>query len=473
MPRRLALSLIFMASRLGTPPAEAATFDFYIGPSGSDSNDGLTTSTPWAITAINTKAATYAGLRVGLLDGTYRITSGGDDSYLLGMPSTASGTSGSHTVIQAVNPRLAVITTNDGAGNYPQGSGGIGAIDTIRIDANYVDFVDLTMGPTGGHGFTLLDAHDVLFEGCWLKDMYAKRKTSVTDDNMGAIFFRTQGTPKSNVTVRNCLIEDIYSLSLVISMNNSNGVGDLFGVSGLLVENCTFKRMGVPMFYKGQNKNIVFRYNFIRECSGFTQAWSTMNTGNGPCTNEVYGNCARVNWGFGANSSNTQGDACTVANFYNNTVIMDEIEGGNACDFGYMVMMGGATAQSLNFYNNAIFLNAGFGLGPGMIRFPTSTEALSTRIDIWNYNRYGGQFNIEDNVGSASYNTLASWQATGRDTNSPAVGVLGLVNQAGTTPDDFRPDTGSALLSAGTVDGAGGAACDIGWTRYATVGHDW
>src|SRR5262249_29274500 len=52
--------------------ANAEEFDFYIDPSGSDLNDG-SLAHPWAITALNTKQSTYAGLRVGLLNGTYDV----------------------------------------------------------------------------------------------------------------------------------------------------------------------------------------------------------------------------------------------------------------------------------------------------------------------------------------------------------------------------------------------------------------
>src|SRR5881394_1643565 len=48
------------------------SFDYYIGPNGSDSNPG-TLSQPWALSALNTKRSTYAGKVVGLLDGTYAI----------------------------------------------------------------------------------------------------------------------------------------------------------------------------------------------------------------------------------------------------------------------------------------------------------------------------------------------------------------------------------------------------------------
>src|SRR5881392_1276567 len=85
------------------------SFDYYIGPNGSDSNPG-TQSQPWAISAINTKRSTYAGKVVGLLDGTYGLVT------LLGMPDqgtnsrntfqlgVAAGTDEAHrTIIKSVN----------------------------------------------------------------------------------------------------------------------------------------------------------------------------------------------------------------------------------------------------------------------------------------------------------------------------------------------------------------------------------
>lgn len=96
---------------------EPATFDYYIGPSGSDSNDGLTTGTPWAITALNTKQATYTGQTVGLLDGTYNVKSLLDlntdiDEWALDVD---GGTEGAPTIVKSVNPRGAVINAKDGS----------------------------------------------------------------------------------------------------------------------------------------------------------------------------------------------------------------------------------------------------------------------------------------------------------------------------------------------------------------------
>ena len=61
------------SSRAYSSQPSGTTFDYYVSTTGSDSNAG-TLASPWAITAINTKQATYAGKRVGLLPGTYDVS---------------------------------------------------------------------------------------------------------------------------------------------------------------------------------------------------------------------------------------------------------------------------------------------------------------------------------------------------------------------------------------------------------------
>src|SRR5262249_30000885 len=101
---------------IGRTQTTTAQFDFYISPAGNDANAG-TQSSPWAITALSSKSA-IAGKRVGLLDGTYVLKGigTGNGGYI---QSVANGgpSAGQPTVIAAVNPRAAVITTNNG-GTY-------------------------------------------------------------------------------------------------------------------------------------------------------------------------------------------------------------------------------------------------------------------------------------------------------------------------------------------------------------------
>lgn len=100
--------------------AQSATFDYYISPTGSDSNPG-TQASPWSITAINTKQSVYAGKRVGLLDGTYNVYSLCQaGAWNLAALVVNGGTTGSPTVIAAVNPQKAILDAHDpSSGAYP------------------------------------------------------------------------------------------------------------------------------------------------------------------------------------------------------------------------------------------------------------------------------------------------------------------------------------------------------------------
>jgi hypothetical protein len=126
-PSAAALSLVGRGATVVNTSETGGDFDFYISPTGSDSNSG-TISSPWAITAINTKRATYAGTRIGLLDGTYSTSgmpnSGGGSNPALML---ASGSSGSPTVLQAVNPRMAILDDNHYA--RPNHGAILGAVD--------------------------------------------------------------------------------------------------------------------------------------------------------------------------------------------------------------------------------------------------------------------------------------------------------------------------------------------------------
>jgi hypothetical protein len=72
LPRFLPATLSILDRAAYSQNTQATGFDFYISPTGSDGNPG-TLKKLWAITAINTRRADYAGKRIGLLDGTYNL----------------------------------------------------------------------------------------------------------------------------------------------------------------------------------------------------------------------------------------------------------------------------------------------------------------------------------------------------------------------------------------------------------------
>src|SRR6185437_66939 len=95
------------------------TFDFYISPTGDDSNAGTLLS-PWSVTALNSKQATYTGKRVGFLPGTYqRGTAGGVQTTLYSLLQAAAN---NFTPVISVNGGTVgsptYIGSSDAGGNY-------------------------------------------------------------------------------------------------------------------------------------------------------------------------------------------------------------------------------------------------------------------------------------------------------------------------------------------------------------------
>jgi len=156
----------------------AAAIDYYIGPNGSDSNPG-TEAQPWAITALTTKRATYAGRTVGFLDGTYDVSALNAPTRPFAVPlfNIAGGSALSPTIIKSVNPRGAHITAKTPGGTYTGSkSGGIfngfhqpheGGVfaNTVGVTAGNIIFDGLRMsgeqtvlirigeGPNTGFGY--------------------------------------------------------------------------------------------------------------------------------------------------------------------------------------------------------------------------------------------------------------------------------------------------------------------------------
>lgn len=191
--------------------ASSATFDYYIGPSGSDGNPG-TLASPWAITSLNTKGATYAGKRVGLLDGTYNLLTimgmptGGGEGYDTNRLNIAAGSSGSPTVVKAVTRHAAIID---------------GARDTIGAGT---DWQRGLIGPAGDY---------VTIDG--LKLQQANYRTVVNYAAAG-----------DYLTVQNCYFTDQFYITGSGGGQNSSSLF-MQNVNGCLVRNCRFDLGGAPI----------------------------------------------------------------------------------------------------------------------------------------------------------------------------------------------------------------------------------
>jgi hypothetical protein len=100
-------------------PLSSFATDFYISPTGSDSNGGSSSRAPWK-TFTHAVNLLFPGDTLNLLDGTY--TTGANGAFLVNCSSGAhNGTSAAPVTIQAVNERQALIQGN-------------GLADTISIN---------------------------------------------------------------------------------------------------------------------------------------------------------------------------------------------------------------------------------------------------------------------------------------------------------------------------------------------------
>lgn len=450
-----------------------ADCNFYIGPSGSDANDGLTTGTPWAYTAMYSKASSIAGKTTCLMDGTYTLTSASgagtntsDSGWAQAIRSTAAGTSGAHTIFRSINARQAVFTTYNGSAYFQ--TTGPGAPTVIEVQAQYVDIDGITVTGCAGHGITVA-ASNVTIKNSHIYDCDSGRHTGQDDTNEGGIYFRGSSPAKTNLLFQNNKIHDIVSGGA--HPGNANAIGDLFGIDGVTLEYNTIYNVQTAAYWKVNAFNVVARYNHVYNSDLTFQNWAT-----GTGTNELYCNIIAGNNMGGAPSSNNNGAAATIARVYNNTIVLNLVGGSNMASSwgGYVVMQGSGSSGEIQWYNNALDLDTSLTLGD-LYRWPASTEAPATRITIWDYNA-NTRFKATDNVGSLSTTSYATWQGNGYDTHSPALGSLGLVDR--TNPAvvaNMAPGVGSILLNAGRTGGTpAGSSVNIGHTACGvTPGVNW
>jgi hypothetical protein len=126
LAQRLAVGFLFASAcapgqmAVGASSSGPYVFQYFITPTGSDSNDGLATTVggghgPWSLNAINTKRGTYAGHNVCLVGDQGVLTMKGvqysTGSYYTPALNIATGTAANPTVIASCNS----------AGNYVRG----------------------------------------------------------------------------------------------------------------------------------------------------------------------------------------------------------------------------------------------------------------------------------------------------------------------------------------------------------------
>jgi hypothetical protein len=459
--------------------AQSVTFDYYISPSGSDSNPG-TQAEPWAITAINSKQSVYTGKKVGLLNGTYNVYSlcqaGAWNRAALVVN---GGTPSSPTLIAAVNRQQAILDAHDpSTGAYPTAICapiGVGPADSPSNLGNFI--IDgLVVTGSNSLGITIHCALPGVTEG-------------------GA----------TGIIVRNC---EVYDITSVAFGDNPAAINPSF-VSGLLLQNClvhplkagnTAEICGVVSFNTRGN---IYEYNTIYD------ATIAMQEKEGPQGGSTVRYCYLEN-----NSSSwptvkdfSGGVLGQVTTFHHNIIV-----GQTAWENGDATNPNHVSQESLLCFNNTFYYGAGaFGggalawlsWGSGDSTSPPATETLYNNI-YYSTAPLGGAALTTFNQGTlalSDYNcfqpsaatsaeliydppgggggapgyTLSGWRSTtGMDHNS-ITGNPNFVSPTHANPSGFKLASSSPCIEAGRVGGiSSGTRCNMGaWDGTVTqIGCD-
>jgi hypothetical protein len=460
-----------------------ATFDYYISPTGDDVNPG-TQSQPWSITALNSKQSVYAGKRVGLLDGVYQYgTNSGVQTTLNSLCNAAAysrpallvngGTSGSPTIIAAVNARQAVLDGSALSG---------GALPT-------------TQAAIIGQGYSgQTNIGNVVLDGLVVRNSY----------QLGICFYPNSGQTQGGATgtiVRNC---EIYNIA---GWENGNMAGVLFYFNtGALVQNCAIHDV-VPTsgnmtewdcagIFSQQCLNNIYEFNTIYNCNC---AIYDKNPNNGGHTYRfnylevmgVYPNVGLIDCAGGSAGETTAvynniivsptcawgTDSTLPANcswkFYNNTCWFPN--GGFTHDAGVFLPTAGAAvspAAQVQFFNNIVAC-AGTVTSNGNTCFCDGTILLSDFNCFQGALSNGATFGISPTTSPYSFvsYTLAGWQShSGFDLHSQTLPVGALFGSAVLkNPASFR-SLPPGVVGTGRIGGvSSGAVTDPGaWGNGAT-----
>lgn len=440
----------------------APTFDYYIGPSGSDSNPG-TQGSPWAITAINTKQATYVGKRVGLLDGTYDISTFGsgvaEDNRAL---EVLGGSAGSPTVIQSVNQLGAVLHNGVGASRnaYPA----IGE----NLGNGYIELRGLKIvgGSRAGAMFYYeLDNYKpgIVIENCEITDLVHAADVN----NADLIWLSACDAPR----VSNCKLYECQN----INTSNPNGAGiKLYNCRDAVLEYLTVYNCNAGLYPKAEHTSgTQIRYCHIYDCAdGIYGLYDMPSDGR---TTRIHHcaleHAAAASRGMDFMVSPDFVSSCIqqLFEFYNNTIyVAKEVTGAS----GGLVALRPSATNVISAWNNIIHRAFTAAISREWGDFGTSVSALvSSRLDrnFYPANSKWTQMGASNpGTPTGSNTTIADWRTyTGAEANSDVGDPI--FKFTGSGAERLKLDTGSPCIGTGlTTLAGGGTATDMGcWGNSA------
>lgn len=425
-------------------------FDYYISTTGNDANPG-TIGSPWAITALWTKASTYAGKRLGLLDGTYSGYNGGvynGNDYAHLIPTTAAGTVGTRTVIGAVNYRSAVLT---GAGGNAGGSWTRSKVNLL-VQGDYVTVQGLDVREAGMFGIQINASNtEVFYSEC--HDINRVTYGDGGYDNQAGIVLSDSST---GTRIAHNYCHDIVTSNTTGA--NECGILMYHGTNAIIEYNeCTDCNTGI--FLKDDCNGATVRYNYVHGV-GRPIYYGT----NNGFAFSIYNNVIEDWTQDGYNRDNFAESSGTI--FYNNTFAVT-----SAGAVGVLFVIN--TGNPITFYNNLVARSGGSSTSYGdMTAGGNGTFALS------DYNLYGTTATFHAPAGTSRTFSTYKTQIGNLDAHSVNSDPTFVGGGSSVGPYQWKLSGGSAGLGAGSSDGTtGGSAVNIGAFRSTDqteqIGPNW
>lgn len=454
-----------------------SSFDFYIGPSGSNVNPG-TVGSPWAITALNdsTLRNTYKGKRVGFLDGTYNlytlIQAGVDDGFVPAL-NVQGGTSGFPTVLGAVNPGQVIFECRNGGVTYPTINTPVVG-NTLMSQQGYLEIYNLIIQGFGSKGIYLGGGAAVgtgtRYQG------YKVDSCELRFQNAGGFASGNNFSCIEAYATNGLQLINNYCHSNSANLSSKNGdhyssTLQWFGQNSLLEYNSCIDSGGLYGKEHG-NFGSILRYNYV-DCTGWTntigiQDWGDDdNTSDGVATLIHHNVLVNTGKGIDLRASLGASPFADSLKVYSNTVLVNS--SGQS-----LGICGHVNAGLLEHYNNIIYSSASGGSDLDMICFNTSADGIIDYDLFYSSvsNYVYGSFSAPNSDTRNGTTTFSTWQSTmgGTPESNSVRGSDPLFTSTGSNANKYKLQSiaggfgaDSPAINAGKSNGtSGGTSVDMG-----------
>lgn len=489
--------------------SSGSSFDFYISPAGTGSaSTGGTFADPWPLSMLDnaTAQARYAGKTVGLMDGTYDVSAANSTARAFAAPlyQIAGGSSGSPTIIKAVNARQAWIQAKTSGGTYtgnktspyyngysqPNEGGllahlgsGYVTIDGLKMSGDRSTLIRIGSGPGSSYNIPGITIKNCELFDC--NDAQGNNGTADGANNAAIQIFNTDGA-----LITNNYIHDMVSW-VANSADHLSSILMWF-CKNTVVEYNTLVEAGNIYGKEAGTQGTTARYNYIKITSFTAGGSSGMGDLTGAATggltlaSSIHHNIIVANSG-GMNLASTLGGSTdgwtTNLSAYNNTIVVVDNLTSNLIQQHFTAWYNSSNQNKLSFYNNLITGDLSIDRKP--------IAANATAWNVCGYNLYpssGTRWRMLLSTSASpdssvnDYSSLATYRTAvqsngGISSSLMEVGTVessqaqsSLFVQIGSNADYYKLKVGSNALSAGKSDGtSGGTICDIGgWDGVIT-----